>query len=300
MIDLGLLPALVRYGFATGINNKSQVVGISTTDGPQHAFLWQDGEMIDLGTLGGSSIATAINNKGQIVGASAPGNGPSHAVLWYEGTITDLGTLPGGIDSAASAINRRGQVVGFSETPSGDGRAVMWSGGQVTALSDSGGNLASAIGINNKGQVVGYSQITMSIGFPQIHAVLWHDGQTEDLGTFGGDLRSYAGAINDEGQIVGDAETNTPDRHLHAILWEKGQMTDLNTLVPADFGWVLEYAIGINRHGQIIVNGTHKVFDGRTHTFLLTPSRRRGDQTGDTDQCSSSNAQEQDSVCYAE
>jgi probable HAF family extracellular repeat protein len=41
-------------------------------------FFWQDGEMTDMGTLGGTfTIATGINNRGQAVGYSA-----RHAFLW--------------------------------------------------------------------------------------------------------------------------------------------------------------------------------------------------------------------------
>ena len=57
--------------------DEGQVVGSSETASRQmHAFLWQDGVMIDLGTLGGGdSRAFGLNNQGQIVGESDIGRG---------------------------------------------------------------------------------------------------------------------------------------------------------------------------------------------------------------------------------
>ena len=47
----------------------------------QHAFLWQDGTMIDLGarTSEGNSGAGAINERGQAIGGADPG---PHPVMW--------------------------------------------------------------------------------------------------------------------------------------------------------------------------------------------------------------------------
>ena len=54
-----------------------------TAGGAQHAFLWEDGTMYDLGTLGGaSSTAVAINDSGQILGESETLGGATHAVIW--------------------------------------------------------------------------------------------------------------------------------------------------------------------------------------------------------------------------
>lgn len=61
---------------ASGINNRDQVVG-STQDSNfsfNHAFIYEDGEMIDLATLFPASanmlptMANMINSAGQIVG----------------------------------------------------------------------------------------------------------------------------------------------------------------------------------------------------------------------------------------
>ncbi len=63
---------------ALGVNNAGQVVGWSNTNDskqPQTAFLWEDGQMLDLDTLAdtGRKIqlteATSINHAGHIVGA---------------------------------------------------------------------------------------------------------------------------------------------------------------------------------------------------------------------------------------
>src|SRR5436190_19902379 len=43
---------------------------------------------------------------------------------------------------------------------------------------------------------------------------------------------------------------------------------DLQTKIPADSGWTLLGASGINEHGQIVGNGLH---DGILRAFLLGP-----------------------------
>ena len=63
-----------------------------------HAFLYSNGTMADLGTLPGGSVSAAhgINASGQVVGYADTSSGYAHAFLYSNGTMTDLGTLPGG------------------------------------------------------------------------------------------------------------------------------------------------------------------------------------------------------------
>ena len=84
-IDLGTLGG--KQSEAAAINNRRQIVGVSETalsnsQSPVwHAFVWQGGRMVDLG----SGNPVAINGRGQIIGSSAPyGSVPdtSHARVW--------------------------------------------------------------------------------------------------------------------------------------------------------------------------------------------------------------------------
>jgi probable HAF family extracellular repeat protein len=107
------------------INNRGQIVGIAENAASRvHAFLWENGTMIDLGTLPGDVLSRArgINNRGQIVGESISAGGFRRAFLWKDGTMIDLGALAGGSPSSAWDINAHGDVAGES----GD-RAVLWT-----------------------------------------------------------------------------------------------------------------------------------------------------------------------------
>ncbi|MBI4508999.1 MAG: hypothetical protein HY698_05155 [Deltaproteobacteria bacterium] len=124
----------------------------------EHALVWEDGILRDLGTLGGrSSDPTAINDRGWVVGTSETASGDFHAFLWREGTMIDLGTL-GGRFSGAKDVNERGQVVGLSEDASGRPRAFLWANGVMVQLPVDLGpafSLYEALLVNDRGVIAG-------------------------------------------------------------------------------------------------------------------------------------------------
>ena len=86
--DRGRLRVIGRALNVNDVNDRGQVVGAANPDksgGPiTHAFVWEGGNLTDLGTLPGGkeSWALAINNRGQIIGYSDTKGGNQHAVLW--------------------------------------------------------------------------------------------------------------------------------------------------------------------------------------------------------------------------
>ena len=95
------------------INDRGQILGsIESNDGRSQAFLWQDGKLILLRTLGGvNSAARAVNNRGQIVGFAVTRDGRRYPVLWDRAAVLALGSL-GGKQGEGSDIDGRGEVVG--------------------------------------------------------------------------------------------------------------------------------------------------------------------------------------------
>ena len=204
-VDLGRLSGDVA-SIATGINASHQIIGISYASTTViHAFLWQNGTMSTIGSLGGSeTYALQIDDAGQIVGYGTTASGADHAFLWQNGTMTDLGTLSGGTGSTAASINQTGLIVGYSTDVGGATQAVTWANGKIAELAGlpaGGSSLAS--GVNDSGAIVGSSDG---------HAVIWTDGTVIDLNSLlpvgSGWTLTSATAINDEGDVIGQGTDN--------------------------------------------------------------------------------------------
>jgi probable HAF family extracellular repeat protein len=254
-------------------------------------FLWQNGAMTALPTLGGNNGAVnQINKNGEMAGlaetARPDPDCPAPQVLhfkpvtWASGKIHELVTLDGDRDGAAFAINDHGQVAGASGQCSAFNpnllenflplHALLWQGDIVTDLGNLGGtgqgfgNLA--LNLNNQGQVIGQSDLAGDANF---HAFLWtKETGIQDLGTLPGDVNSVAVGINDSGEIVGpslDANFNP-----HPYLWRNGVMTALNSLIPANSPLSLLVACSINSSGEIV--GLAVTSTGEYHGYLATPS----------------------------
>src|SRR5438067_1820674 len=90
LTDLGTLPG-GSSSLARGINSAGWVVGAADTAGGEfHAFLFRDGILQDLGTLGGrTSLATALSGSGQVIGQAERADGSLHAFLWSAGRMAD-------------------------------------------------------------------------------------------------------------------------------------------------------------------------------------------------------------------
>jgi probable HAF family extracellular repeat protein len=259
-------------------------------------FLWQDGVMTQLPTLGGNNgTVGGINNRGEVSGiAETSTRDPQcvspqvldfESVIWGpgRGEIRALRPLPGDSVGLGIWINDNGQAVGASGScanttllpiPFGP-HAVLWeSDGSVHDLGNLGGAVVNIAGsVNNQGQVVGASSLTAhSTPFLGTDAFLWtRETGMRDLGRLPGDVASVATGINDEGAVVGvsiDASGNT-----RPFLWQNGVMTDLNTLTPAGSPLFLLWASSINSSGEIAGFGvvTTGASAGQTHAFLATP-----------------------------
>lgn len=303
-MDLAALPPMESW--ANGINDDQQVVGYAAfTEGYAHAFRWTDanengladpGELIDLGTLSGTtSAATAINASGQVAGYSQKIISVvqlEHAFRWTDtnlnnqadaGEMVDLGTLDGQPSSTSYAygINDAGDVVGKSKVSIHE-HAFYWrdtngnnavDAGEMADLGTLGGTESAAYGVNDAGQVVGYA----TNGSGEGRAFRWTDtngngqvdgGELIDLGTLGTTSAAYA--VNAAGDVVGFSlvdESGTPTPH--AFLYQGGQMMDLADLIEPGTLWELEEARAINDAGQVAGVG---MLDGVESAFLMTPA----------------------------
>jgi probable HAF family extracellular repeat protein len=240
MQDLGTLggpDAWARY-----VSDSAQVAGVSFTNSAinpatgqptTHSFLWQHGEMTDLGTLGGTfSEPEGLNNRGQVVGNS---------------------NLKGDVGCNGSLVNC-------------DQHAFVWEQGSLTDLGTLGGSFALALGVNDSGEIVGTAT---NRDDQALRAFVWKKGVMTDLGALEGDDCSIAKAINARGQIVGTSFSCAVGSE-NAALWENGSAISLNSFVPPGSDLHLTGDdMYINDRGEIA--GTAIRPNGDVRAFLLIP-----------------------------
>ena len=190
--------------------------------------------VVDLGPLGGTySQAFYVNNKGVVSGIATLADGDAHAILWQNGLKRDLGTLGGPAGGAFGGPNAIGQVVGEAETSTPDPNGEDFCG-------------FKAFGFTSSGTCLGF---------------LWQHGSMTPLSTLGG-YNSAANAINNRGEVAGNAETATTDSTCppydpakgqyqvlqeKPVVWKNGHIKELPTYGGDPDG----IALAINDHGQV-------------------------------------------------
>ena len=147
---------------ASAINAAGHIAGnfYAAADAKYHLFLYVDGAIKDLATLGdGDCSATGINSTDAIVGWEDSLQG-TRAFRYADSRFTDLGSL-GGTSSRATAINDAGEIVGWSTLAGADPqaqRAFLYVNGRMFDLNDLVEPLpvplSEAPKINNRGQII--------------------------------------------------------------------------------------------------------------------------------------------------
>lgn len=292
--DLGTLGADTGRGILTmpnDINADGQIVGYSlTSDGHQHAFLWEPGKGIrDLGTLGYErSAATCINNYGKIAGYAgdnefgphdpdliSPPSYPRTRRLFvggHDGGIRLVGEV---IDKSALNplhIDSSGDVIGYLYPfVNRDTELFVWSAEKgmstITIGLPEAVERLQPLGGNSCQQVVGYYVDTENR-----YAFLWDraNGLT-DLSPALGSKYCEAHAINDKGQIIGQSFTRSK-RQFSAFMWDK--TTGVRELGVLGGHW--SSPNGLNNFGTVVgsskFDGTGGADGARWHAFLWSTS----------------------------
>lgn len=300
---LSSLSPKFQKAYALALNDSGQIVG--TFSGPRigtqsyggsffglgagqshfhlpDAFLYDGKRFIDIGP----GAATSITASGSAAGMSIRSNGANWsangAFIYVAGRRHTLKLPPHSQakDIVAVAMDNAGDVIVAAD------HLYLYANHSRTPVQLSAMQFSSAA-MNAAGEVAGVvSNIDNPGTGPAPHAFIVSTAGTIDLGPINV-LPQYAPlvfGINSLGEVVGDvqiAATNLsgavtisnplPDHNSYAFVSRNGAIVDLNTLAPpADTGWTLQAAEGINDAGQIVAIGADAT--GVQHDLLLTPS----------------------------
>lgn len=256
-----------RFRFLHGINDRGDLIGDGLDFG--RAWLWRDGQMIDLRTTFGSAVsdgvAVAINNQGQVTGTMRPRFSNVDQGFVYDGKVSRYLEMPRNRGVTPWDINEHGVVAGQFEPlgfVDGEYLGFVHDGTQATVLPTLGGDQGYAYGINDAGQAVGYAFTTNDA---VIGGYLYSDGVVSPLPGV-----NIARDINNRGWIVGNG--NRGGFGSEAVLVRDGELLYLNDLISGDAAahWRLTDATAINDRGQIIGSALF-LESGQSRPFLMTP-----------------------------
>lgn len=220
---------------AHGINSAGEIVGFwgDVVNGPfPQAFIWRDGEMIDIHPDFGTprSRACDLNAKSQATGwmGQAPQT-DARAFVWANGKVTELPPIPGGFTSEGEAISNCGHVAGHGRKLDRDESLL-------------------------------------------VRAFLWNKQGMIELGTLPGFIWSASLDITPDGsQVVGQSWNVDGNPNIRrGFVWSDGVIRDLNDLIGPNGNLDIDSAVGINKAGQIIARG-HSEDLNATVGILLTP-----------------------------
>lgn len=263
VVDMGVA------GSALDINDRGQISGWTrNAAGRSQAILWDDGHVVDLGTLGGpTSSGSAIDEEGRVAGSSYTWESKGHAFLWHDGTMRDLGNF-GGLTFPKDVS--QGVVVGeyITYQPGNTRRtqAFVVRNGIKTDLDVIAGSGASDI--NRAGQIAGTHRRTDTVGLPADQqtqrAFLWENGTVTELGTLGG-IWSQATGLNNHGHVVGQSALGTDGVLQAGFVWSR----ESGMRRIADGGGQAR-PTAINDHGVIVGTHTCDPAGGTAHPAVWT------------------------------
>jgi probable HAF family extracellular repeat protein len=172
----GLFTPLGFTGAPSDINNAGVIVGSVPNGAGDSPFVYRNGVLEILGTLGGViSRANAVNEDGLVVGSSQLPDQSSRGFIYKDGAIKFLGTF-GGASSFATDVNNHGVIIGGAQDSTGRMLAfVTDESGVLFPFLDLPGN-QSAIAINQRGDIVG-----SATGSPFNTAYLYSNGEVTNL-----------------------------------------------------------------------------------------------------------------------
>jgi hypothetical protein len=269
-LELLPLPPDLTVSESVGINSKGEAVGTaSTADSARRAaFIFREGKVVLL--AGEQSRVEGMNKAGEIVGqAKLPGQKAVGPVVWRSDSgahlrssdikngdfeIIDLKICCAG---KALAINGNGLIIGETYDDQGRYHAFAWNAGPgARRLDVPGEEYSSAIAVNDRGEVV----VRATPG----GLLLYSGGKFIPIKA----AEFTPHALSRDGVVVGSVGSN-PEEQI-AFLWDQIHgMRDLNAMIPANSGWALEVASGVNDRGEIVGWGDH---NGKEDCgFLLRP-----------------------------
>ena len=179
------------FGWATRINNAGQIVGYATSVQPYHGFIWENGVMTDVGTLGYTgnlaySQALGISDSGQVVGfAYRVLGGPEHGFVTHNGRQEDNTPIGSIAQAQGHNINTSGVIGGYiaDNTTGGAFRAgymTQRDGWTLIPLLD-GTTDSYGYDINEAGEMVGVSFVASTPPLVLFRGYFFDGEQTLDL-----------------------------------------------------------------------------------------------------------------------